>query len=86
MSGDTIGLKWGFVLSVIVGIPLVAGIFAYGALRDCAGGVTCAQGVSWRLFAGAMLIAIGIGFGTRLLVNFTFRRLRMLAEQQEREG
>jgi hypothetical protein len=86
VSSDTIGLKWGFALSVIIGIPLIAGVFAYGALHECAGAVDCQQGASWRLFAAAALIAIGIGFGTRLLVNITFRRLRALAEEQEREG
>jgi hypothetical protein len=35
------------------------------------------------MLAGAALIAIGIGFGTQLLVNVTFRRLRALAREQE---
>lgn len=84
-GGGTIGGKWGCALSAALGVPLIVGAFVLSAYGDCAEGVACHHGINWRLIAGAALAAIGLGFGTRLLVNVTFRRLRMLAAQEERE-
>ncbi|PZU09690.1 hypothetical protein [Sphingomonas sp.] len=85
-GGGTLGGRWGCALSAVVGLPLIAGVFVLAALGDCAPGVECHRGPNWRLLAGAILIAIGIGFGTRLFVNVTFRRLRALAREQEADA
>ena len=82
-GGGTIGGKWGCALSALVGLPLVLGVFVVSALGDCADGVDCHRGPSLRLILIALLIAIGIGFGTRLLVNVTFRRVRAAARAAE---
>jgi hypothetical protein len=53
------------------------------ALGECARGVACHARPSLRLILIALLIALGIGFGTRLLVNVTFRRVRAAARTAE---
>jgi hypothetical protein len=83
--GGSLGAKWGCALSAVLAVPLVACVYVLSALGDCAPGVACHAGPSWRMLAGAVLIAIGIGFGTQLLVNVTFRRLRFLALQQREQ-
>ncbi|QJU58087.1 hypothetical protein HL653_09990 [Sphingomonas sp. AP4-R1] len=85
-GGGAIGGKWGCALSAALGVPLIAGAVVLSAYGECAEGVACHQGLNWRLLAGGALAAIGLGFGTLLLVNVTFRRLRMLAAQEKRDG
>lgn len=68
---------------MVVGLPLLLGVFVVSALGSCAEGVACHGAPSLRLVLIALLIAIGIGFGTRLLVNVTFRRVRAAARAAE---
>jgi hypothetical protein len=81
-----IGLRWGCALSLVVAVPLLLGVVAVTTFGDCAPGIACHAGPGVRLILGAMLIAIGIGFGTRLLVNVAFRRVAVARAEQERDG
>jgi hypothetical protein len=84
-GGGMLGAKWGLALSAVLAVPLVTCAFVLSALEDCAPGVACHAGPSRRMLAGAVLVAIGIGFGTQLLVNVTFRRLAALARDRRGE-
>jgi hypothetical protein len=81
-----IGVRWGCALSLVCAVPLLLGLFAVSAFAECDAGVACRTAPGVRLILGAALIAIGIGFGTRLLVNLAFRRVAVARAEQERDG
>lgn len=78
-GGGAVKAAWGCALSAIVAAPLLLGLVLLAALEKCGGGIACRYALSPRGVALAILISLGIGFGTRLLVNVIFRRLRQIA-------
>jgi hypothetical protein len=75
-GGPTTGGKWGCALSAIVGVPLIFFSFIISALGDCLPDVPCKHGLIWQLFLLSILIAGGVGLGSRAAINWFLKKRR----------
>ena len=75
-SGTTIGGKWGYALSALIGIPLLGLSIMASTLGDCLPDQSCSHSLIWWLVIRSIGVAALVGLASRALINRAAARRR----------